>query len=112
MNSNEIALKPSDCNQQSKIKVLRVRVSQDKPIAPDDPIMDVRTIKGESITLASPTSGSVTRCPVADGDTIGPDEPLLFLTPADIETDQANLQAVPLEESMEAPFVAKDRVAP
>src|SRR5512147_3214725 len=110
MNSGEIALRPSAFNQWSEIKVLRVRVSPGDLIAPDNPIMDVLTIKGESITLQSPISGSVSRCPVARDDTIGPDEPLLFLTPTGIETDEANLQTVALEEPVEEPFAAKSRV--
>jgi hypothetical protein len=48
MDSGEIALTPSACNQKSDIKVLRVHVSPGDLIAPDKPIMDVRTINGES----------------------------------------------------------------
>jgi serine/threonine protein kinase len=110
MDSGEIALTPSHCNQKSEIKVLRILVSPGDLIAPDAPIMDVRTINGESITLRSPRSGSVTRCPATDNDTIGPDEPLLFLTPTGIETAEANPQAVALEEPVEELFVAENRV--
>jgi serine/threonine protein kinase len=107
MNSGEIALTASDCNQKSKIKVIHVFVSPGDLIAPDKPIMEVLTTTGESVPLRSPRSGSVTRCPVARDGTIGPDEPLLFLTPTDIETDEANLQTVGLEEPV---FVAQNRV--
>jgi hypothetical protein len=110
MNSGEIALRPSAFKQSSPLKVLNVRVLPDELIAPDKPIMDVLTNEGESIILRSPISGTVTRCPVARDDTIGPDDPLLFLTPTGIETDEANLHTVALEEPVEELFVAKNRV--